>query len=55
MDFPTITNPYNGNVRMKHDITHHIETIEAPLYALPQRLAPEWLKITKDEFQHMLN
>ena len=26
MDFPTITNPYNGNVEIKHNVTNHIET-----------------------------
>ena len=35
MDFPTITNPYNGNVLIKHDITHHIETRGPPVYAKP--------------------
>ena len=54
MEFPTITNPYNGNVQIKHDITHHIETKGPPVRAKPWRLAPERLKIAKDEFQHML-
>ena len=30
MDFQAITNPYNGNVQIKHDITHHIETRGPP-------------------------
>ena len=53
MDFPTITSPYNGNVQIKYDGTHHIETKGPLVHVKPQRLAPERLKIAKQEFQHM--
>ena len=45
--------PYNGNIQIKHDVTHHIETKDLSVHAEPQRLAPEWAEIIKKEFQHM--
>ena len=54
MDFPTTTSPYIGNIEIKHDKTHHIETRGPPVHTKSWHLAPEQLKITKQEFQHML-
>ena len=54
MDFPTITSTYNGNVQIKHEETHHIGIRGTPVHTKPWRLASERLKITKEEFQHML-
>ena len=54
MDFPAITSPYNGNVQIMHDVTHHIGTKGPPVCTKPRCLGPERLKITKQELQHML-
>ena len=35
-------------------MTHHIVTTGPPVAARPRRLAPDRLKVAKDEFQHML-
>ena len=53
-EYPSITCPYNNDVVIKHDVTHHIETKGPPVCAKPQRLPPERLKIARQEFQHML-
>ena len=28
LDFPSITRPYNGNMEVKHDVTHHVDHSE---------------------------
>ena len=53
-DYPSITRPYNNDVEIKHDVTHHIETKGPPVCAKPRRLPPERLKIARQEFQHMM-
>ena len=40
MEFPTITSPYNGNVQIKYDVTHHIVT-RSPLYVLNPAVWPQ--------------
>ena len=40
MDFPTITNPYTGEVQIKHEVTHYIET-RGPLYTLNPDVWPQ--------------
>ena len=40
MDFPTITSPYNGNVQIKRNVTHSIET-KGPLYVLNPDVWPQ--------------
>ena len=53
-DFPSITRPYNHDLEIKHDVTHHIETKGPPVCARPRRLPPERLKIARQEFEHMM-
>ena len=53
-DFPSVTRPYNHDVEIKHDVTHHIETKGPPVSARPRRLPPERLKIARQEFEHMM-
>ena len=53
-EFPSITRPYNNDVEIKHDVTHHIETKGPPVCARPRRLPPERLKIARQEFEHMM-
>ena len=51
-EFPEVTTPHNYTVR--HDVTHKITTTGQPVFSRARRLAPEKLRIAKDEFQHML-
>lgn len=53
-EFPDLTQPCNVTRPLKHDITHHIVTAGPPIYARARRLAPERLKIVRQEFDHML-
>ena len=53
MDFPPITSPYNGNVQIMHNVTHHIGTKGPPVHTESWRLVPEQLEIAKEEFQCM--
>ncbi|BHF57958.1 hypothetical protein SprV_0100090700 [Sparganum proliferum] len=52
--FPRLTNPSFREVDIKHTVTHHISTTQPPKSCRPRRLAPDRLKITKAEFEHML-
>ena len=45
--------PINAEQPPKHSVTHHIETNGPPVFAKPRRLAPDKLKIAKQEFEHM--
>ena len=49
IEFPTITQPCSNDCPIKHNITHHINTTGPPVSACPQMLAPEWLKIARQE------
>ena len=40
---------------MKHNVAHQIVTRGPPCSTRPYRLPPEGLKVTEDEFQHMLD
>ena len=53
-EFPTITQPCSKDCPIKHNITHHINTRGSPVSTHPGRLAPKWLKIAQQEFEHML-
>ena len=54
MDFPATTSSYNGNIKIQHNVTHHIESKGPPVCAKLRPLAPEQLNIAKPEFQRML-
>ena len=50
-EFPALTAVCSP---VKHDVTHHIETTGRPVSARPRRLAPERLRVAKQEFEYML-
>ena len=52
-DFPTITQPCSKVRPIKHDTAHRINTTGPPVGACPRRLAPEQLKIARQEFEHV--
>ena len=53
-EFPAITQPSGTNSPVKHSVTHHISTTGPPVSGRTRRLAPERLKVARDEFDHML-
>ena len=53
-DYPALTQVYSPETPIKHNINHHIEVICCPNAASPRHLAPEQLRATKLEFEHML-
>lgn len=54
-EFPEITRPAGTPGIVKHNTTHHIRTTPGPpISCSPRRLAPEKLKIAKQEFDAML-
>ena len=53
-EFPAVTQPYSIGQPIKHDVTHHITTTGPPATGRTRRLAPERLKIARQEFNHML-
>lgn len=54
--FPEITRPPGTLVFPKHNTVHHIRTTPGPpISCTPRRLAPDKLKIAKQEFELMLN
>ena len=54
-EYPDITRPTTKQTAVKHNVAHHIFTRGPPCSPQPRRLAPERLKVAKDEFQHMLD
>ena len=54
-EYPDITRPTTKQTAVKHNVAHHIVIRGPPCSARPRRLPPERLKVTKDEFQHMLD
>ena len=54
-EFPTLTQISLLDIHIRHDITHHIQTVGPPVSACPRRLAPDRLHVAKQEFEHMLN
>lgn len=54
-DFPQITRPAGTQRTIPHNTQHHIRTTPGPpVSCTPRRLAPDKLKIAKDEFEAML-
>ncbi|CAG9138024.1 unnamed protein product [Plutella xylostella] len=54
-EFPDITRPNGSQPALKHDTVHHIRTTPGPpVFSSPRRLAPDKLKIAKQEFEAML-
>ena len=53
-EFPAVTQVCGNDLPIKHDVTHHIETTGPPVSARTRRLAPERLKVARQEFEHML-
>ena len=45
-EFPGLTRPYQGQLSVKHKVTHHIETTGPPVYTRARRLAPKRSLIT---------
>ena len=52
--FPELTQVCSPDSPVRHDVTHHIMTSGPPISARPRRLAPERLRVAKQEFDHML-
>lgn len=53
-EFPEITKPPRPDQEIKHSVVHHIQTTGPPVTAKARRLAPDRLRIAKDEFQSMI-
>lgn len=54
-DFPDIKRPSGVKRVVRHNTTHHIRTTpRPPVYCTPRRLAPDKLRIAKQEFESML-
>ena len=53
-EFPAVTKACTTDCPVKHSVVHHIETTGPPVFGCTRRLAPERLKIAKQEFNHML-
>ena len=53
-EFPALSQACAANRPIKHDVVHHIETTGPPISARTRRLAPERLRIAREEFDHML-
>ena len=53
-EYPVVTQPSNMVISPKHAVTHHISTMGPPVTGRTRRLAPERLKIARQEFNHML-
>ena len=52
--FPTVTQASFSDTTSKHNVRHHIETTGSPVSGRTRRLAPERLKVARQEFEHML-
>ncbi len=53
-EFPALTQACAADRPIKHDIVHHIETTGRPVSTRTRRLAPERLRIAREEFEHIL-
>ena len=53
-EYPVVTQPSNMAMSPKHAVTHHISTTGPSVTGRTRRLAPERLKIARQEFNHML-
>ncbi|XP_064470148.1 uncharacterized protein K02A2.6-like [Ornithodoros turicata] len=55
-EYPELTRQPDCTSPVKHSVVHHIGTNKGPpVFVRPRRLAPEKLKIARDEFSHMLD
>ena len=54
-EFPTLTRVASSDIPIKHNVTHHIQTVDPPVSARPIRLAPDRLHAAKQEFEYMFN
>ena len=54
-NFPSLTQPIHYNSETRHHVTYCITTSGQPVHSKPRRLNPDKLKISKAEFQHMLD
>ena len=54
-EFPDLISPLPKDRPTAHTITHHITTEGPPVHAHPRRLPPERLRVTRQEFEHMLD
>ena len=52
-EFPALTQVCSPGSPVKHEVTHHIETTGSPVSARPRRLAPERLRVARQEFDHI--
>ena len=53
-EYPGLTQVYPQDTPIHHDVTHHIETTGPPVATHPRCLAPDHLKVAKQQFDHML-
>ena len=53
-EFPALTHACAADRPIKHNVSHHIETTGPPVSSRTRRLAPERLRIAREEFDHML-
>lgn len=54
-EYPEITRPSGNKTKPRHNTVHHIRTQPGPpVHCTPRRLAPDKLKIAKQEFEDML-
>ena len=53
-EFPALTQACAADRPIKHNVFHHIETTGPPTSSRTRRLAPERLRIAREEFDHML-
>ena len=54
-EFPSVTQTSFRDRPVKHKVTHHIKTTGPPVCGRMRRLAPERLRIARQEFDHMLD
>ena len=52
--FPTVTQTSLTDRPVQHNVSHHITTTGQPVSARTRRLAPEPLRIARQEFEHIL-
>lgn len=53
-EFPILTAFPDWTKPVTHDVVHRIVTRGQPAHAVPRRLSPQKLRITRQEFEHML-
>ena len=53
-EFPSVAQECSSERPVKHQVTHHIETTGPPVSGRTRRLAPERLRIARQEFEHMM-